>query len=88
MCMRMLNRRAHILFEAEDYRLLEAEAAEKESSVGELVRAAVKQVYVESKAKQLSDRQKAFDRLKQWQKKIGVFKGLDYKALIEYGRKY
>ena len=88
MCTRMLNTRAHILFEAEDYRLLEAEAAEKDSSVGELVRAAVKRVYVEPKAKQLSDRQKAFDRLKQWQKKIGTFKGLDYKALIEYGRKY
>ncbi|KKS80395.1 MAG: hypothetical protein UV54_C0007G0004 [Candidatus Beckwithbacteria bacterium GW2011_GWA2_43_10] len=56
--------------------------------MGELVRAAVKRVYVEPKAKQLSDRQKAFDRLKQWQKKIGTFKGLDYKALIEYGRKY
>lgn len=88
MCMRMLNRRAHILFEAEDYKILEAAAAEKDRSVGELVRMAVKRVYVEPKEKQFSDRQKAFDRLKQWQKKIGTFKRLDYKALIEYGRKY
>lgn len=88
MCMRMLNRRAHILFEEEEFNLLELLAAEKGQSVGELVRLAVKRVYVEPKEKQFSDRQKAFDRLKQWQKKIGTFKGLDYKALIEYGRKY
>ena len=88
MYMCMLNKRAHILFEEEQFKLIEALAAEKGSSVGSLVRAAVQRVYVEPKAKQLSDRQKAFDRLKQWQKKIGTFKGLDYKALIEYGRKY
>ena len=84
----MLNKRVHILFEEEKYKLLNALAAEKGSSVGELVRVAVQRVYVEPREKQFSDRQKAFDRLKQWQKKIGTFKGLDYKALIEYGRKY
>lgn len=84
----MLNKRAHILFEEDEYKLLNLLAAEKGSSVGELVRIAVKHVYVEPREKQFSDRQKGFDRLKQWQKKIGTFKGLDYKALVEYGRKY
>lgn len=82
----MLNRRAHILFEEEDYKLLEFEAVEKDSSVGELVRLAVKQVYVEPKDEALERRKKAFQQLIKWQEKIGVFKGLDYKALVEYGR--
>lgn len=84
----MLNKRAHILFEGEEYKLLNALAAEKGSSVGELVRTAVQKVYVEPREKELCGRDRVFDRLKQWQKKIGTFKGLDYKALVEYGRKY
>ncbi|MDZ7587026.1 MAG: hypothetical protein U0946_04670 [Patescibacteria group bacterium] len=84
----MLNRRAHILFEAEDYQLLEAEAEEKDSSVGELVRLAVKRVYVEPKSKQLSDREKAFEALKKLQLQTRQKGRVDYKELIEYGRKY
>ena len=86
MCMRMLNRRAHILFEEEDFNLLELLAVEKGSSVGSLVRTAVQRVYVEPRDEAVERRKKAFERLIKWQKKIGVFKGLNYKALIEYGR--
>jgi len=88
MCMRMLNRRAHILFEAEDYQLLEAEAVEKDSSVGELVRLAVKRVYVEPKDGKMEARGKAFEALLKFQKKTRQKGRVDYKELIEYGRKY
>jgi len=82
----MLNRRAHILFEEEDFNLLELLAVEKGSSVGELVRKAVKRAYVEPKDEALERRKKGFQRLIKWQEKIGVFEGLNYKALVEYGR--
>lgn len=76
------------MFDREHYRILEDEAGDTGSSVGELVRNAVKQVYVEPKMRELSARQKGFERLLRWQKKIGTFKDLNYRALIDYGRKY
>lgn len=84
----MLNRRAHILFEEEEFNLLELLAMEKGQSVGELVRLAVQRVYVESEAKELSDREKAFEALKKLQLQTRQKGRVDYKALIEYGRKY
>lgn len=88
MYMCMLNRRAHILFEEEEFNLLELLADEKGQSVGELVRQAVQKVYVEPKAKELSDREKAFAALKKLQQQTRQKGRVDYKALIEYGRKY
>lgn len=76
------------MFEEEDYRLLDVLAAETASSVGELVRAAVKQVYVESKDQEQAKRDKAFEALKKLQAKTRQSGRVDYKALIEYGRKY
>ena len=84
----MLNRRAHILFEEEDFNLLELLAAEKGNSVGDLVRKAVKRVYVEPKEKELSDREKAFEALGKLQLLTRQKGRVDYKELIEYGRKY
>jgi len=84
----MLNRRAHILFEEEEFNLLELLAAEKGWSVGELVRMAVKRVYVEPREKELSDRGKAFEALKKLQQQTRQKGRVDYKELIEYGRKY
>lgn len=84
----MLNRRAHILFEEDEFNLLELLAAEKGQSVGELVRLAVQRTYIESKAKELSDREKAFAALKKLQQQTRQKGRVDYKALIEYGRKY
>lgn len=84
----MLNRRAHILFEEEEFNLLELLADEKGKSVGELVRLAVQRTYIESKAKELSDREKAFAALNKLQQQTRQKGRVDYKALIEYGRKY
>ena len=86
--MRMLNRRAHILFEEEEFNLLELLAAEKGKSVGELVRIAVQRIYIESRQKELSDREKAFEALKKLQRQTRQKGRVDYKELIEYGRKY
>ena len=84
----MLNRRAHILFEEEEFNLLELLAAEKGKSVGELVRIAVQRIYIESRQKELSDREKAFEALKKLQRQTRQKGRVDYKELIEYGRKY
>jgi len=84
----MLNRRAHILFEDKEYDLLELLAMEKGKSVGELVRIAVQRVYVEPKEKELSDREKAFEALEKLQLSTRQKGRVDYKELIEYGRKY
>ena len=84
----MLNRRTHILFEADEYKLLDTLAAEKGRSVGELVRMAIKRVYVEPREKELSDREKAFQALKKLQMQTRQKGRVDYKELIEYGRKY
>ncbi|OGY21663.1 MAG: hypothetical protein A2126_01890 [Candidatus Woykebacteria bacterium GWB1_45_5] len=46
----MLNKRAQILFDVKTYKTLEEIAQEKKSSVGELVRTAVKKTY-EDKSK-------------------------------------
>ena len=88
MCMRMLNRRAHILFEEETFNLLDTLAAEQGSSVGELVRTAVRRIYVETREKELSDREKAFEALRKLQLLTRQKGRVDYKELIEYGRKY
>ncbi len=84
----MLNRRAHILFEEETFNLLDTLAAEQGSSVGELVRTAVRRIYVETREKELSDREKAFEALRKLQLLTRQKGRVDYKELIEYGRKY
>ena len=85
MCMRMLNRRAHILFEEEDYKLLEFEAVEKDSSVGSWSDWRSNRFMLNLKMR-LWSVGKSLSAIDKWQEKIGVFKGLDYKALVEYGR--
>ena len=81
----MLTKRTNILFDDELWNLLTSVAKREKSSVGKIVRKAVRKVYVDQDAKQ--------KRLDTWEmiKKIRPkpFPGkIDYKELINYGRKY
>lgn len=86
--MYMLTKRTNLLFEEELWQLLAAKAVEEELSVGELVRQAVKKIYVEPEDEVLEQRKKAFKALIKLQQKTKQKGRVDYKALIEYGRKH
>lgn len=81
----MLTKRTNILFDNDLWNLLTTVAEKEKSSVGEIVRRAVKKVYTEQDFKQ--------KRLDAWKTILRVrpkpFLGkIDYKVLINYGRKY
>lgn len=80
----MLNKRANILFDKDTWRKLTKVARDKNTSVGELVRDAVKEKYIQDdEQKRIA---KAIDSIRARRK---IFKGkIDYKALINYGRKF
>ena len=80
----MLTKRANILFDVGMWNMLVKQAKAQNMSVGNLVREAVKRQYLTEK--QLQDRRKAIDHIFKIRPK---FKGrLDYKEMINYGRKY
>lgn len=84
MCMCMLNKRAQILFDQSLWQTLVDISDAKEISIGQLVREAVGEKY--QKKHILEQREKAiestlFNRLVSKKK-------IDYKELINYGRKY
>ncbi len=80
----MLNKRTNILFDDKLWQVLTRKAKTNKTSVGELVRKAVKQTYLGEKD------QKTIAKAIETTKKIRkTFKGrVDYKELINYGRKY
>ena len=80
----MLTRRTNILFDDDLWDLLTSVARREKSSVGEVVRKAVSRIYAEGN---LIERKKmAFETIKKFR---GKQKGIvDYKALINDGRKY
>lgn len=84
----MLTKRTNLLFEEELWQLLAERAVEEGLSVGELVRQAVKKIYVEPEDEVLEQRKKAFEALIKLQQKTRQKGRVDYKALIEYGRKH
>ncbi len=85
----MLNKRVQVLFEEKDFVSLVKIAQVEDSSVGELVRKAVKKTYLVGREGGLALRKKAYEELKTWQKKIGISKTpIDYKELVSYGRKW
>lgn len=85
----MLTKRTHILFDEDTAFMLAALAQEQDTSVGHLVRRAVQKVYTDVKHVRRSKRQKAIRALADLQKKfLGRFEGMDYRTLIEDGRKY
>lgn len=80
----MLTKRTNILFDEELWNTLVALAEKQKTSVGELVRTAARKVY--DADQRISARKRAGEAIR----KIRVIqKGrVDYKELINYGRKY
>ena len=67
------------------YALLVARAREQKTTMGDLVRKAVGEKY----AAPARDRRKLVKRaVGCWKYVKNPFKGIDYKELVEYGRKY
>lgn len=84
----MLRRRTNLLLEEGVYNYL-AVLAEKESvSVGELIRKAIKDVYLTERDRVYREKQEAINKILELQRGIKVAQRIDYKVLIEYGRKY
>jgi len=79
----MLTKRVNFLFEEETYRMLQERAVTESISVGDLVRRAVKKTYAgDNKQQKIA---KAIQDIRRIRK---VFKNIDYKELINAGRKY
>ena len=80
----MLVKRTNILFEEENWKMLTGLALQKGSSVSELIRKAVREVYFTEGEKM--GKKQVFDEIISLRKKA---KGkINYKSLIENGRKY
>ncbi|OGV97356.1 hypothetical protein A2W24_06525 [Microgenomates group bacterium RBG_16_45_19] len=79
----MLTKRTNIIFDEADWRMLAALAQQQGTSVGHLVRQAVSQTYRDLPIK---------DEIKLAHQKIRsirhVHSPIDYKELINYGRKH
>jgi hypothetical protein len=80
----MLTKRTNILFDNDLWDLLTSVARREKSSVGEVVRRAVSKVYKDDDI--IEQKKRAFETIKKFRvKQKGI---LDYKALINEGRKY
>lgn len=80
----MLTKRTNILFNDDLWDLLTSVARKEKSSVGEVVRKAIIKVYAEDNM--VERKNKAFETIKKFRvKQKGV---MDYKTLINAGRKY
>ena len=80
----MLNKRVQLLFEKSEWKKLEKIAKEKDSSVSSLIRQAVTKVYTSEKvSEQIRKANQTIIALRKVSKEK-----IDYKELINYGRKY
>lgn len=80
----MLNKRANILLKEEEWKKLAAIAKRQKTSAGELIRQAINRIYFEKNIK--DERKRALQEIL---KIRPHFKGtINYKELINYGRKY
>jgi len=80
----MLTKRTNILFDENLWRSLSLEAKKRKTSVGKLVRDAVAKMYLRDE--ELEERKKVIEHIKKIRK---ISKGkIDYKELINYGRRY
>lgn len=83
----LLTRRTNVLFSEEDYQTLTKRAKESKKTIGELVRHAVKKTY--RSTKKVNHNQELIKRIKKgWKFLKNPEIPIDYKALIEDGRKY
>ena len=81
----MLTRRVNFLFEEETLQMLRERAVLEQESVGELVRRAVKKIYEdkgEARLKRIAKACREIEKIRVVQKNI------NYKELINAGRKY
>lgn len=84
----MLTKRTHILFDEDTALMLAVLAREQATSVGNLVRRAVIKTYKDVRRTNKRKRQKAVHALMALKKKfLGKFEGVEYRALIEDGRR-
>jgi len=82
----MLTKRTQILLEPQTWEMLQQVAAAKNISIGETVRKAVKKTYSK---KTLSPTQEVIKSIKSnWKYVKNPKKPIDYKALINHGRKF
>lgn len=82
MCMYMLQRRTNILFDDALWNLLASKARVTNRSVGDLVRSAIRQVYLSD-----SKRDRIASSIKTILTTRKTHRNINYKHLIDYGRK-
>ena len=81
----MLNRRTNILLNEADYMALNELASNTKKTMGELIREAIAGFYgFKKKEEKIDD---LLNRVHKLAKKINT-KGIDYREMIDYGRKY
>lgn len=84
----MLTRRTNVLLEEEDYLTLAYLSRQEDKTIGELIRSAVAKTY-KSKAGAGSAGKSLKSSIQNgWGLLVNPKKSLDYKALIEYDRKF
>jgi len=84
----MLTKRTNVLFTEEDHAMLTNLARESNKTIGELVRHAVKKTYKARVVKGGINKSLELAIKKSWKAVLHPEIPIDYKALIEYGRKY
>ena len=87
MCMCMLTKRAQILFKPETWQLLQQVSRANNVSTSELIRQSVIKTHLNKNTK-LTNKQLLADIKKTWKSIKNPQKPIDYKALINHGRKY
>lgn len=81
----MLTARTNIIFDPNVLLSLKHIAKKKKTSVGQLVRKAVEEIYLSGQLKRDKQIAEAGEKILKIRK---VIKGINYKELINYGRKY
>lgn len=81
----MLTHRTNLLLEEMDYMTLSALSRQTGSTVGELIRAAIRKQY--KRDDMIKNRKRILRSIERLSKQANT-KGIDYRALINDGRKY
>lgn len=84
----LLDKRTNVLLEQDVYKYLVVLAEKESVSVGELIRKAIKDVYLTEKDRINLEKQEAVSIILELQKGIKIAKKIDYKELIENDRRY
>lgn len=81
----LLTRRTNVLLDEANYATLLMYSQERSETIGELIRKAIKKTY--KAKKMLNVNEDAYRMIRRATKGLS-FSGIDYKELINYGRKY